>query len=74
MSVPWFTLSSTPPGAEDFITLDQVKGEFKIAPNTADHTGTFTVKISMVAPADEIEFALKVVSGGIIWPWIYGGV
>jgi hypothetical protein len=51
-----------------------VKGEFKIAPNTADHTGTFTVKISMVAPADEIEFALKVVGGGIVMPWIYGGV
>ena len=43
---PTYRMTSTPAGAEAFVVLDQVKGEFTIRPRTADHMGSFTIRIT----------------------------
>ena len=58
--VPKFSVSSTPTGAEAFITLDQSKGTFEVRPLAA-HAGIYSaIRITMDVPADWLEFKLTV--------------
>ena len=49
--VPTFTVSSVPVGVENFMTIDQIKGEFVISPLTDAHKGFFKVRIEMNLPS-----------------------
>jgi hypothetical protein len=66
--VPTFTVSSVPVGVENFMTIDQIKGDFVISPLTDAHKGFFKVRIAMNLPskpgADWFEFDLNTTKQG----------
>ena len=56
-------------GVENFMTIDQIKGEFVISPLTDAHKGFFKVRIEMNLPsksgADWFEFNLNTNERGV---------
>jgi hypothetical protein len=60
ISGPVFTVTSTPAGAELFVTIDAVLGEYTAMPLAAHCCNNYLVTIAMAAPKDSFNFSINV--------------